>query len=131
MTTPGVNDPIGPGYDADGLLGELEERFRARSSFATPESAWLRLRGAFAAADLGHTVRWDPPGPPDWPRVHARWTCIKCGRSVSDDMSRREGQRLFGPAHDEPCGPPAGDTAAAAGEDTPPLTPIILPGGPR
>jgi hypothetical protein len=85
-----MTDTIGPGTDRAAAVAELaaenHQRRQARgwasSMAASQEFAAGRLESAFAAADLGHEVTWDPPS--GLTSIRARWTCVRpgCGKAV-------------------------------------------------
>jgi hypothetical protein len=83
-------DPVGPDTDRAEAMRDLAELVR-------PYTAEDRLGAAFAAADRGHTVAWDPPA--GLTSVRARWTCQRCGATVL----RRPAGHLTGGALDRDC----------------------------
>jgi hypothetical protein len=110
-TYPAMFRQVGPGYDRDLVVAALAASFAVkrlgrplRLDEVTPpmcgQTALMHLRGAFAAADNGHTVVPDPPA--GITSIHARWTCVFCGRAALD-RDRAMIDPVYGSAVIEQC----------------------------
>lgn len=105
MTT-GI-DRIAPGADWEDTVYRLasinlKRRQRIGQQPATIEGsrafAEARLRPAFEAIKLGHTVVWDAPA--GLTSIQTRWTCVDCGRAV---LQRSSMDAPYGSALDGQC----------------------------
>lgn len=105
-----IYDLITPDTDRQAATDALAQALHAPSAAlgGGEWEAWLpaardRLAAAFAAADRGHAVEWDPPAALT---SVTRWTCTRCGSAV---LVRHD--IPYGTAYTEDCAvmPDAGD----------------------
>jgi hypothetical protein len=98
VKAPRLFDPVGPGTDRIEALFALAGD-KGRDAEDRLPFAMRRLGPAFRAADLGHTLTWDPPS--GLTEVRIRWTCKTCGRAVL--ARERETEHAYGSALEIPC----------------------------
>lgn len=99
-------DRIGPETNREeataALAAENLSRKAARGEPGAPEGSRAfaegRLATAFLAADMGHTVTWDPPA--GLTSVQTRWTCVGCGSAV---LQRTTLDAPYGSALEKRC----------------------------